>query len=79
MLSEDLLVPVYRQGQRVYPPPAIVDMRRRGQEQVSRLHPGVRRFMNPHPYPAGLHRRLHELKTQLVLQARRHTAATASS
>jgi nicotinate phosphoribosyltransferase len=34
------------------------------------LHPGIRRFMNPHEYPAGLERGLHEFKMRLILDAR---------
>jgi nicotinate phosphoribosyltransferase len=30
----------------------------------------VKRFVNPHQYPVGLERGLHELKTRLVLAAR---------
>jgi nicotinate phosphoribosyltransferase len=67
---EDLLVPIFRGGQPVYTPPAITDMRRRAQEQVAGLHFTVRRFVNPHQYPVGLERNLHELRTKLILQAR---------
>ena len=69
---EDLLVPVFRGGRLVYTPPALADVRRRAQDQLARLHPGVRRFLNPHQYPVGLERRLHELKTKLILDARGH-------
>jgi nicotinate phosphoribosyltransferase len=34
------------------------------------LHPGIKRFVNPHQYAAGLELGLHDLKTQLVLKAR---------
>lgn len=71
--SEDLLVPVFRNGQRVYDPPAIEQTRARVRHQLSRLHPGIKRFLNPHGYPAGLQKDLHELKTRLILQARKHT------
>lgn len=37
---------------------------------MAMLHPVVKRFVNPHQYPAGLELGLHELKTKLVLQAR---------
>lgn len=67
---EDLLVPVFRGGRRVYDLPPLAESRRRTGEQLARLHPGIKRFVNPHQYPAGLERRLHERKTALVLAAR---------
>ena len=67
---EELLVPIFRAGKRVYDPPGLDDVRRRGQEQLAGFHPGIKRFMNPHQYPVGLERRLHDLKTELILKAR---------
>jgi nicotinate phosphoribosyltransferase len=67
---EDLLVPIFRKGKLVYQSPALVDMRARTQKQLELFHPGVKRFLNPHPYPVGLELQLHEKKTELVLQAR---------
>ena len=32
------------------------------------LHPGIKRFDNPHQYPAGLELTLHEFKTELILR-----------
>ncbi|HSD67654.1 MAG TPA: nicotinate phosphoribosyltransferase [Vicinamibacteria bacterium] len=69
--SEDLLVPVVRGGRPVYEPPSIEATRARAQAGMARLHPGIRRFANPHQYPVGLSLELHELKTRLVLAARK--------
>ncbi|MBI3271754.1 MAG: nicotinate phosphoribosyltransferase [Planctomycetes bacterium] len=66
----DLLVPVLRGGRAVYEPPPLDRTRERAREQVAALHAGTRRFVNPHRYPVGLERRLHDLKTKLVLAAR---------
>jgi nicotinate phosphoribosyltransferase len=68
--GEDLLVPVVRGGRTVYEPPPLEATRERAREQVGRLHPGIRRFVNPHQYPVGLAVELHDLKTRLVLEAR---------
>jgi nicotinate phosphoribosyltransferase len=68
--SEDLLVPVLHQGQLVYQPPALDQVRERARQQMAMLHPGLKRFVNPHQYPVGLELGLHELKTRLVLEAR---------
>ena len=67
---EDLLVPVFRAGQRVYDPPAIQTTRARVQTQLMNLHPSVKRFVNPHTYPVGLEEGLYNLKTELVLKLR---------
>lgn len=68
--AEDLLVPIYRGGTRVYEPPPLASIRERGAQQLALFHPGVKRFVNPHRYPVGLEQRLFELKTELVLKAR---------
>jgi nicotinate phosphoribosyltransferase len=68
--SEDLLVPVFRGGRCVYTSPAIGAIRQRATEQVSRLHPTVRRLLNPHEYPVGLDSGLAQLRAQLLQQGR---------
>ena len=70
MASEDLLVPVFRGGRRVYDPPPLAEVRRRGQQQLQSFHPGIKRFVNPHQYPVGLELGLFDLKTRLILEAR---------
>ncbi len=67
---EDLLVPVFRAGKRVYDPPPLDEVRRRGFEQLDRLHPGIKRFANPHQYPVGLEPKLFDLRIRLILEAR---------
>jgi nicotinate phosphoribosyltransferase len=66
----DLLVPVFRQGRRVYDPPPLKEVRKRTAEQLAGFHGGIKRFANPHRYPVGLERGLFDLKTHLILQAR---------
>jgi nicotinate phosphoribosyltransferase len=68
--GEDLLVPLMRGGRAVAEPVSLEEARARAREQVSRLHPGITRFVNPHQYPVGLSLELHELRTRLVLEAR---------
>ena len=69
--SEDLLQPVFREGKVVCQSPALEEIRERAQNQLAMLNPGVKRFTNPHGYPAGLELGLHDLKTTLVMKARR--------
>jgi nicotinate phosphoribosyltransferase len=66
----ELLVPIFRQGRRVYDPPPLQDVRARTLDQLGHFHPGIKRFVNPHLYPVGLELGLFDLKTQLILEAR---------
>jgi nicotinate phosphoribosyltransferase len=69
-VGEDLLVPVVRGGQVVYDAPALDAIRRRAAEQLARLHPTIRRHVNPHGYPVGLELGLSEMRSRMVLEAR---------
>jgi nicotinate phosphoribosyltransferase len=71
---EDLLTPILRHGQPVREQPSLEAIRERVQRQLGRLHPGIKRFENPHQYPAGLELGLHELKTRLILAAKKEPA-----
>lgn len=68
--SDELLVPVLRRGRPVFAAPGLAATRKRVQHQLSMLHPGIKRFDNPHEYPAGLELGLHELKQKLIFSAR---------
>ena len=72
---EDLLVPVFRAGRRVYDPPPLDEVRQRGLEQLGRLHPGIKRFANPHQYPVGLEPKLFDLRIRLILEARQRRSS----
>jgi len=67
---EELLVPIFRAGRCVYEGPTLEAIRARAQEQLGMLHPGIKRFVNPHAYPAGLELSLHNFKTELILRAK---------
>ncbi len=68
--SEDLLVPVFRAGRRVYEPPALNVIRDRTKSQLALLHPAIQRLLNPHEYPVGLAPTLHETKMAMIAKAR---------
>lgn len=70
MAWEDLLVPVFRNGRCVYTSPDLRQIQRRTLDQLLHLHPGIKRLLNPHEYPVGLEERLHDLRQQLILEAR---------
>ena len=67
---EDLLIPVFCGGELVYQQPALPDIRQTTIAQLQGFHPGVRRLVYPHEYPAGLEQNLHDLKMKLILAAR---------
>ncbi|HWA88192.1 MAG TPA: nicotinate phosphoribosyltransferase [Opitutus sp.] len=68
--STDLLVPIFRGGRRVYDPPPLAASRERTFAQLRALHPGHKRLLNPHDYPAGLEPGLHALRAALVTRLR---------
>ncbi|HSP32938.1 MAG TPA: nicotinate phosphoribosyltransferase [Thermoanaerobaculia bacterium] len=67
---EDLLVPVFRGGKRVYDPPSLDAIRARRERDFARFHSGIKRFVNPHRFPVGLESHLCDLRTKLILEAR---------
>ena len=67
---EELVLPVMRNGARVGESPTLDEVRARAREQIGSLHPAIRRLLNPHIYPVGLERRLHERRTEQVMQRR---------
>jgi nicotinate phosphoribosyltransferase len=68
--AEELLVPVFRDGARVYDSPPIAAVRERALESLRVLDPSITRFLNPHTYPVGLEKSVNDLRTELVLKAR---------
>jgi len=67
---EDLLIPVIRNGERIGKSPALETLRERTTKQLSQLHPGSKRFHNPHAYPVGLDPSLHSLRLRLIAEAK---------
>lgn len=67
---EELLIPVFRGGERVCECPAVAAVRARAIAGVDSLDPSITRFLNPHVYPVGLDRGLNDRRTALVFQAR---------
>jgi nicotinate phosphoribosyltransferase len=69
--SEDLLVPIFRAGQLVYKNPALPDIQDRARIQLTQFHESIKRVLNPHVYPVGLEKSLADLRTELVMKARK--------
>lgn len=69
---KDLLVAIFKAGKLVYKYPGYQATRNFVIEQMEGFHAGVKRLMNPHQYPVGLEKGLHQLKTDLILKERGH-------
>lgn len=67
---EDLLKSVYRAGKLVTPQPSLQDIQSHCRQQLTHLHPTIKRLEHPHEYPAGVERSLHERKLAMIKQAR---------
>jgi len=68
--SSDLLVPVFRQGKRVYELPSLEEIRARARAQLAEFPSRVTRLARPRPYPVGLELGLHRHKNELILEER---------
>jgi nicotinate phosphoribosyltransferase len=68
--AEELVLPVLRRGKRFAPAPDLDSIRQRARAQLHSLHPASRRLLNPHTYPVGLERRLHDRRVAQVLERR---------
>ncbi len=67
---EDLLIPVLRKGKISGDLPSLVAIRQRAAHCLADFHSGVKRFTNPHQYPVGLEKGLHDLRNDLILKKR---------
>lgn len=67
---EDLLLPVFKDGTLIYDLPDLLTIKARTKAQLDSLHESIRRYLNPHSYPAGLEGSLHQYKIDLILQLR---------
>ncbi|MHA6248789.1 nicotinate phosphoribosyltransferase [Pontibacter sp. CAU 1760] len=68
--SEELLTPVFDSGELVYTLPSLPEIKARTKAQLDCLHESIRRYLNPHNYPAGLEGNLHQYKIDLILKLR---------
>jgi nicotinate phosphoribosyltransferase len=68
--TEELLVPVVRNGEQIYTPPPLAESRARTQAQLAQLDATLKRLVLPHVYPVGLDPVLHERRTRMILEAR---------
>jgi len=67
---EELLVPAFRSGERVYDSPPLARIRDRTLAQIAVLDASHKRFLNPHTYKVGVERGLSERRLALIAEAR---------
>jgi nicotinate phosphoribosyltransferase len=77
--GRDLLVPVARGGVMQFEDEPLPAIRERAQQELAKLHPGTRRFLNPHEYPVGLEPALHALRARMINEARERVLALGGS
>lgn len=66
MQYKDLLVPILKQGKRVYEFPPLKEIREKTILELSQFHPEMRRFYDAQPYFVGLEKSLYDLKLNLI-------------
>lgn len=68
--SRDLLVPIFRNGRRVYDLPTLEQCRQNTKIELNSFPVGIKRFLNPHQYDVGMERTLYNLKVDLIRKIR---------
>ena len=71
--EEDLLIPVFRQGESVYDPPSAADAQQRTKQQLALFPEAVRRLADPASYPVWLEETVYQKKLDLIEAARRNS------
>ena len=72
--SDNLLVPIFRNGKSVYDPPLATEAQRRAKQQLALLPDAVRRLTGPEAYPVWLEASVYEKKLDLIEAARRNSS-----
>jgi len=68
--SNDLLVPIFRAGHRVYDLPSLEQIRHRRVGELRNVADGTKRFENPDEYRVGLEKSLYVRREHLILEHR---------
>lgn len=62
----ELLVPVFKKGERVYSSPSVMELQKYCKEELDTLWEESRRLVNPHRVYVDLSQKLYDLKTELL-------------
>jgi nicotinate phosphoribosyltransferase len=71
LMSKNMLQPIFRDGKRVYDLPSLQMIKEHAQQELTGFQDGVKRFLNPHTYPVGMEKSLHDIKIKLINQLRK--------
>jgi nicotinate phosphoribosyltransferase len=74
MKAEDLLVPIFREGNCVYHLPTLETIRHKTLRELDHFNVGIKRFLNPHHYFVGMEKSLYNLKVDLIRTIRDKTS-----
>ena len=66
---EELFVPVFIKGERVYDPPPLMEVQEHTKRNLDRLGSEFKRLQNPHVYHVSLSEKLFRLKQELLMNA----------
>lgn len=72
--SRDLLVPIFKEGRRVYQLPSLAQIKAHTKSELMTFAEGIKRFLNPHEYVVGMEKTLYDLKIKLIKNIRSHTS-----
>jgi len=70
--SIDLLLPIFEKGKCTFGSQCARYVRDQVAVGLTKFHSGIKRFANPHEYPVGLEKGLHEKKQKLIMELRGH-------
>ena len=68
--AKELLVPIFKEGRRVYDSPGVMEIREYSARDKNSLWEEHRRLTNPHVMPVDLSERLYDLWQQMIYDAR---------
>ncbi len=68
--AEELLVPIFKDGELVYELPSLEDIRKHHKAEIDGMWEEVKRFTNPHNYYVDLSRKLWDIKNDLLTKGR---------
>ena len=69
--ATELLVPIFKDGERVYSLPTLEEIRRHCAEEIEGMWDEVRRFTNPHNYYVDLSQKLWQIKHDMIAEHRK--------
>lgn len=72
--SQDLLIPIFKDGKCIYDSPALPQIRSTTFKELDKVHTGIKRFLNPHEYTVGMEKALYDLKVNLIRNIRSQSA-----